>query len=82
MRKARTYQEWRALALELDHVLGNDKWKRNARDRHYDYCLIASRLNHLRALEAEEDVPTRMFFIRAGSDARVLASLTNTYVCV
>lgn len=66
MSKAQTYHEWRALATELDRLLGNDKWKKNPKAKDYDHRLIASRLGHLRALEAEDDLPARMFFLRAG----------------
>lgn len=66
MSKAQTYHEWRALATELDRLLGNDTWKKNPKANDYDHRLIASRLDHLRALEAEDDLPARMFFLRAG----------------
>ena len=37
------------------------------KSKDYDHKLIAARLDHLRALGAEQDIPAQMFFIRTGN---------------
>jgi len=37
MKMAITYDQWEAIALELDHLHEKQKWKQDPRSSHYDY---------------------------------------------
>jgi len=50
LRDARTYDEWRAVALELDHQTGADAWRREPGSSSYDAALLEEHTDSLRSL--------------------------------
>lgn len=48
MKAAYSYASWRAAALELDEVEGNDAWKADAESPHYDHELVRDHLHRMR----------------------------------
>ena len=40
LRKAETYEQWKAAAKELDAYLGFDEWKEIEEDGYFDYSLV------------------------------------------
>lgn len=52
---AETYEDWRELALEFDHVSGLEEWKIRQTSEFYDHHLIRSRLNKLKELRKRND---------------------------
>lgn len=40
LRKAETYEQWKATAKELDRYLGFDEWKEIEEDGYFDYALV------------------------------------------
>ncbi|EMD00819.1 hypothetical protein BAUCODRAFT_144428 [Baudoinia panamericana UAMH 10762] len=44
LERARSFEEWLNLAVDIDEVLGNDIWRRNPESRLYDHRLIYNRL--------------------------------------
>jgi TAG lipase / lysophosphatidylethanolamine acyltransferase len=57
---------WKELNQQLDELEGNDKWKEREITRTYDYKLIKSRLQNLRAVSETEGISSMMFLLRAG----------------
>ncbi|ODA79580.1 hypothetical protein RJ55_05174 [Drechmeria coniospora] len=47
LRNAETFDEWEEAALHLDNLLGLDLWRNNPTSKHYDWRLIADRLDSL-----------------------------------
>lgn len=43
LRKAETYEQWKAAAKELDAYLGFDEWKEIEEDGYFDYSLVRAR---------------------------------------
>ncbi|MBF0237105.1 MAG: DUF3336 domain-containing protein [SAR324 cluster bacterium] len=66
LRSATTYREWRAIALELDHLEGHEEWKLNKESDDYNYKLIEKRLAQLRKHREENDIPQMIFHLREG----------------
>lgn len=48
LQNARSYEQWKAAALELDYLQGNVEWKERYASDLYNYELIHDRLNELR----------------------------------
>ena len=46
--------------------IGNDLWRQNPVNKHYDYKLIHSRLQALMEAQENGDVPGLMYIIRSG----------------
>jgi hypothetical protein len=40
-RKAKTYDEWKGIAKQLDAYLGFDEWKESEDDGYFDYSLVS-----------------------------------------
>ncbi|KAG9048285.1 hypothetical protein FS837_000348 [Tulasnella sp. UAMH 9824] len=55
LRVARTYEEWKETAKELDEYLGYNEWKKEPEDPFYDYNLIKKVLRSLRTLRDQDD---------------------------
>eukprot|EP00128_Syssomonas_multiformis_P015662 Colp12_sorted_trinity150504_noHs@6451 len=66
MKKSQTYDEWRALALELDRLEGRQAWKSEFKSDLYDSELIETKLETLRQARNENDIPNMMYQLRAG----------------
>lgn len=62
--KARTYDEWRACASELDELEGNNAWKRTAESDEYDYWLVRERMKELEDARISCDVNRMLFLVR------------------
>jgi hypothetical protein len=52
--------------------LGNDLWRQNPVNKHYDYKLIHSRLQELMEAQENGDVPGLIYIIRSGSNRTVI----------
>lgn len=50
----------------MNSELGNDLWRQNPVNKHYDYKLIHSRLQALMEARENGDVPGLMYIIRSG----------------
>ncbi|KAL9712896.1 hypothetical protein Ac2012v2_004136 [Leucoagaricus gongylophorus] len=55
LRAARTYEEWKEVAIELDEYLQSDEWKKTDEDPFYDWKLVQKVKNLLRALREKKD---------------------------
>ena len=62
--EAKTYQEWLAAALVLDHLDGHEKWRQENQSEEYDYKLLASRIRLLRRLRRQKDFDQIIFRLR------------------
>ncbi len=62
--EAKTYDEWYAAALILDHLDGLDKWREDNESEDYDYKLLASRIRLLRRLRRKKDLDQLIFRLR------------------
>lgn len=59
LKHARSYNDWKAVAQELDEVTGLNDWKRDNESPYYDYQLIADRLTSRRCITPSQHcVPT------------------------
>ncbi|KAF2840476.1 patatin-domain-containing protein [Patellaria atrata CBS 101060] len=59
MKEALNFQEWRAAAMELDQLEGNDAWKEELECAEYNVCLVERRLQELEEARISCD-PARM----------------------
>jgi Domain of unknown function (DUF3336) len=72
-----------ACALEADmSELGNDLWRQNPVNNHYDYKLIHSRLQQLIEAEDAGDVQGLMYIIRAGIPMSVQLPYLEGYFAI
>jgi predicted acylesterase/phospholipase RssA len=62
--EAKTYDEWYAAALVLDHLDGLDKWREKDESVNYDNKLLASRIRLLRRLRRQKDGDQLVFRLR------------------
>ncbi|KAL2914390.1 triacylglycerol lipase [Polyrhizophydium stewartii] len=63
---ATTYEQWLAVATELDMLHGNHLWKVTQATNLYDHKLIYSRLQSLRAARDSGDVSAMIYLLRSG----------------
>ncbi|KAI8927956.1 acyl transferase/acyl hydrolase/lysophospholipase [Entophlyctis helioformis] len=84
---AQTYEQWLAIASELDMLHGNHLWKVTQATNLYDHGLIYSRLHSLRTAREADDVTAMIYLLRSGllrnlgglSDVRLFSqSFTGT----
>jgi NTE family protein len=66
MRDARTYEEWKAAALDEDERTGAARWREIDRSRRYDYKAIRSRLTEIREVRASGDPHRVLFYLNEG----------------
>lgn len=66
MRKAKTFDVWKLLALEHDLKSGREKWKSKEKSEKYDYLGIRLRLNMLRELRQNNDDVGLLFALNEG----------------
>ncbi|KAF2031240.1 patatin-domain-containing protein [Setomelanomma holmii] len=64
MKEADTYDEWRAAAVELDALEGNDPWKEEDASPEYDAALVAARLKEWDDARLSCDVQTILHLLR------------------
>jgi len=62
--EAKTYDEWYAAALVLDHLDGLDKWREKDESVNFDNRLLASRIRLLRRLRRQNDTEQLVFRLR------------------
>ncbi|GAA5856076.1 hypothetical protein JCM8547_002968 [Rhodosporidiobolus lusitaniae] len=55
LRNAKTFEEWKSVALELDAYLGLDKWKTTPQNAYYDAPTVRRVLRALRELRDKDD---------------------------
>jgi NTE family protein len=63
---APNYDAWQNAALSLDHIEGNDEWKRIDKSSLYDYTLISRRLEQLRLSHRTNDIAQLIRALREG----------------
>ncbi|KAG0637583.1 hypothetical protein HOY80DRAFT_1010616 [Tuber brumale] len=73
---AKSYEEWEAIAIQLDEVLGNDLWRQNPTSKYYDYKLILDRLQSLSVARNEGDTLRLVNLLRSGL-LRNLGNISN-----
>jgi hypothetical protein len=56
LRSAKTWEEWRTAALDMDAHLGFDEWKAADEDNKYDYPLVRKVKKSLKSLRESGDV--------------------------
>lgn len=56
LRSAKSWEEWRAAALDMDAHLGFDEWKAADEDNKYDYPLVRKVKKSLKSLRESGDV--------------------------
>jgi predicted acylesterase/phospholipase RssA len=66
MRQAKSFSEWKKLALEHDLKSGREKWKSKEKSKSYDYLGIRFRLNMLRDLRTNNDDAGLLFALNEG----------------
>lgn len=66
LKYAKTYDEWREAATELDRLEGKDEWKQIEVSDDYNYKLIRERLNELRRLRGENDIERLVYSLHEG----------------
>jgi TAG lipase/steryl ester hydrolase/phospholipase A2/LPA acyltransferase len=64
MSDCKTYQEWRALAVQVDALDGYDRWKMRFESTEYDYLLIRDLLEDLYTARKELNVQRALFLLR------------------
>jgi hypothetical protein len=77
--KATSYEQWAAAGYMLDRTEGGDEWKFDEKSPHYDYELIKERLNILRTIRKNGDIPAMIFNLRT-SLSRNLGDMGNARV--
>ncbi|KAF5107371.1 hypothetical protein DV453_003153 [Geotrichum candidum] len=75
--KATDYEEWCAIAHQIDSALGNDLWRQTPGSSKYDYKLISTRLKQLAAARDEENASELVSLLRSGL-LRNLGSIANS----
>lgn len=63
---AASYEQWTQAAREYDRITGRSKWKERRRSGLYDYQLIETKLERLKALLADGDDRGLLFEIEEG----------------
>eukprot|EP00291_Cryptomonas_curvata_P025997 CAMPEP_0172163532 /NCGR_PEP_ID=MMETSP1050-20130122/7323_1 /TAXON_ID=233186 /ORGANISM="Cryptomonas curvata, Strain CCAP979/52" /LENGTH=517 /DNA_ID=CAMNT_0012833731 /DNA_START=56 /DNA_END=1605 /DNA_ORIENTATION=- len=76
MDNATSYEEWLEAAYKLDEIEGHDKWKEDPNSPHYDSRFIQERLDEMRRLEREGDIPGIMFNLQSAL-VRGLGGVSN-----
>jgi len=64
LRGAKTSEEWKKAALELDQLEGNSQWKDHDESEEYDYELVKTRLRRLQEARQRDDLEDMRFQIR------------------
>lgn len=77
--KATSYEQWAAAGYMLDRVEGNDIWKNENVSSDYDYKLLLDRMDILRTIRKNADVPAMIFNLRT-SLSRNLAGMGDSRV--
>jgi TAG lipase/steryl ester hydrolase/phospholipase A2/LPA acyltransferase len=62
--QAETYHEWKAAAIDLDILEGNNAWKDEDESPEYNAALVAARLRELDEARLDCDVRKMLFLIR------------------
>ncbi len=66
MDKSRSYDEWRAAAVEHDELSGKRRWREVDQTNLYDYAQIRLRLDRIRSLRARHDHHGLLFTLNEG----------------
>lgn len=66
MNNSRSYEEWRAAALEHDEISGKRRWREVDQTSQYDYAQIRLRLDRIRSLRARHDHHGLLFTLNEG----------------
>ncbi|KAF1934209.1 triacylglycerol lipase [Didymella exigua CBS 183.55] len=64
LKNAETYHEWKAAAIDLDILEGNNAWKDEDESPEYDAALVAARLRELDDARLSCDVTKMLFLLR------------------
>ncbi len=63
---ARSYDEWKSLALAEDERSGAARWRHDERSKRYDYKVIRKRLEELREIRGSGDPHALLFYLNEG----------------
>ncbi len=63
---AKTYEEWKALALADDERTGAARWRQQPASKRYDYKVIQARLDELRRIKSQGDPQALLFYLNEG----------------
>ena len=63
---ARSYEEWRAVAIAHDHASGVEEWVDSDESKHFDYVSIRRRLERLRRLRRKGDHTRLLYALNEG----------------
>ena len=74
--KATSYEQWAAAGYMLDRIEGNNSWKQDEKSKYYDHKLVRERLNILRTIRKNGDIPAMIFNLRT-SLSRSLGDMGN-----
>ncbi len=66
MDAATSYEEWKAAALEHDEASGAERWKEVDQSSLFDYRSIRRRLERLRAMREQENLPGLLYTLNEG----------------
>ena len=76
MYMAKTYDDWRKSAAELDELSGNTLWRSIAEGAEYDFEVVKKTKEQIKALKSEGDVE-QLFFVLQMCLSRSFAGLNN-----
>ena len=71
-----TYQQWHALALEIDHLKGMDDWRQSKHSDDYPFRLIEAHSQQLQVLLNEKNYSALLIFVQE-SLYRSVSELSN-----
>ena len=76
MYMAKTYDDWRKSAAELDELSGNTLWRSIAEGAEYDFEVVKKTKEQIKALKSEGDIE-QLFFVLQMCLSRSFAGLNN-----
>ncbi|KAI5301343.1 hypothetical protein KEM56_001811 [Ascosphaera pollenicola] len=82
LRESDNYEAWKEAARNLDHYLGNDRWKEKDEYAYYDYIIVNKITGQLKRLRARAEQEEKMSEAEINSDTAIYELLTILEGCV
>ncbi|KAI5300897.1 hypothetical protein KEM55_004101 [Ascosphaera atra] len=82
LRSADNYEEWKQAARNLDHYLGNDRWKEKDEYAYYDYIIVNKITGQLKRLRAKAEKENKLDNIDMEEPSAINELLTTIEGCV
>ncbi|KAI5295777.1 hypothetical protein KEM52_000279 [Ascosphaera acerosa] len=82
LRETDSYEAWKQAARNLDHHLGNDRWKEKDEYAYYDYIIVNQITGQLRRLRARAEAEEKTSSDQLSKDAAIYELLTTVEGCV